>query len=141
MASVISVSLVCIHSNSVIFFLSESSSPPRDLTGRALNSTSIQLEWEPPALEDQNGHITSYTVLCFAVSQTLIMQSTSDNVITLSGLHPYTMYSCNVSAVTVAEGPFSDSVNVTTVEDGMYLFCTVYLLHVIANYSFFKGTD
>jgi hypothetical protein len=37
--------------------------------------------------------------------------------VTITGLHPYYTYKCNISAVTVDIGPFSDYVKATTFED------------------------
>ena len=47
------------------------------------------------------------------------MTTTTD--ITITGLHPYYTYNCNVSAVTVGGGPFSRFADVTTLEDGTYV--------------------
>ena len=64
----------------------------------------------------------SYTVLCLTVgSEALLRESVSNPDVTITGLHPYYTYQCNVSAVTVAEGPFSNFVQITTLEDGMFI--------------------
>ena len=107
------------------------------MRGRPLSSTSIYIEWNPPPIEDQNGDIISYTVLCFAVNggAVLLSYTTATTDITISGLHPYYTYKCNVSAVTVAEGPSSGYVNITTLEDGMFfltLMLTSLLLKMVA---------
>ena len=87
--------------------------------GEAISSTSIQLEWEPPPHEHHNGEIDYYTVLCLEI-ETGVTQSrytTPSTEITISGLHPFYTYSCNISAVTVGPGPSSE-ISITTLEDG-----------------------
>lgn len=87
-----------------------------------ITSSSIQLTWEPPPLEYHNGMIVSYTILCIEQQESdeiLTIYSTMTTDITINQLHPYYTYSCKVSAVTVSQGPFSDSINITTLEDGM----------------------
>ena len=43
--------------------------------------------------------------------------------ITLLHLHPYYTYECQVAAVTIEQGPFSDPVVVQTLQSGMYIYC------------------
>ena len=97
---------------------------PQRVGGSALSSTSIHLQWDPPSIEHHNGEIDSYTILCTEVNTegTLTRYSTRTTNITIDGLHPFYTYNCNVSAATVAHGPFSDTVAVTTLEDGIYIF-------------------
>ena len=93
---------------------------PRSLMGVALNSTSIHLTWDSPPEEHHNGEIDSYTVLCSEMNSggSLSRHSTPTTNITITGLHPYFTYHCNVSAVTVGHGPFSTVTSITTLEDG-----------------------
>ena len=88
--------------------------------GFALSSTSIRLTWDAPPEEHHNGEIDSYTVLCSEVNTGSLhsRHSTPMTSITLTGLHPYFTYHCNVSAVTVGHGPFSTVTSITTLEDG-----------------------
>jgi hypothetical protein len=64
----------------------------------------------------------SFSVLCSVANTggTLLRLTTLSTTITVTGLHPYYTHRCNVSAVTVDEGPFSDLVDVTTLEDGIF---------------------
>ena len=49
------------------------------------------------------------------------LQFTSvETQIALQFLHPYYNYTCVVAAVTVATGPSSTELTVTTLQDGMY---------------------
>ena len=40
-------------------------------------------------------------------------------MVTITGLNPFTNYSCTVHAVTISDGPQSDLAAVTTLEAGM----------------------
>ena len=88
--------------------------------GMALSSTSIILTWDPPPEDHHHGEIDSYTVLCTDVNSggSLSEHATAVTNITITGLHPFYTYKCNVSAVTVGYGPFSDTTDTTTLEDG-----------------------
>jgi receptor-type tyrosine-protein phosphatase Q len=95
------------------------SRPPLEIKGRALTSSSILVQWDPPPVEHQNGEIESYIILCIEhnTGRTLRLDTTPITNVTISELHPFYSYVCNVSAVTVDSGPFSDTINVTTLED------------------------
>ena len=91
-----------------------------------LNTTAftVDLEWEEPLLT--NGIIRNYTVLYFEASTgspsaTLYSYSTTETSIRISSLEPFTDYTFRVSAVTVAEGPFTE-INATTKESGIYMY-------------------
>ena len=79
------------------------------------------MQWDPPPAQHHNGLIESYVILCMELdtdgAETL--HTTRTTSITISGLHPFYTYNCNVSAVTVDDGPFSDTISITTLEDGM----------------------
>ena len=94
---------------------------PRNLSGEAISSTSIYIQWDPPPSEHHNGVIDSYTVLCSETDTERILSShtTPTTSIAIRNLHPFYTYECNVSAVTVGHGPFSETIAVTTWEDGM----------------------
>ena len=69
------------------------SSAPVNLQGSAVNSTTIQLQWEPPPLADQNGVIRSYHVNISVAETGSVFQLTSEtNALNISGLHPYYTY-------------------------------------------------
>ena len=44
---------------------------------------------------------------------------------TVTGLSPFTVYSCTIFAVTVADGPMSEAVIVRTVEAGKGVYSTM----------------
>lgn len=89
----------------------------------ALNSSAIHLQWGQPPTEHHNGLIVLYTIICSELeSDGAVTEHTSVTTNkTIIGLHPFYTYNCSVSAVTVSQGPFSASVSVTTMEDGMYI--------------------
>ena len=101
------------------------SSHPQNLTGEALNSTSLLLTWDPPGYHDQNGVITSFTVTMQEVTTSRLdtHQLQTENFHQLiSSLHPYYQYSFRVAANTsVGMGPFSPPISVRTQEDGMLI--------------------
>ena len=118
-----------LHYKKYNFISAAPSGPPTRINIRPLNSTSIHISWDLPSAEHQNGEIDHYNVLCIEVNtrRMLARHTTLAMDITIIELHPYYTYRCNVSAVTVDEGPFSDSVEVTTLEDSMWcmVFCTL----------------
>ena len=90
-----------------------------------ISSTAIQVTWEEVPAIDQNGIITRYEV---EYNQTTFSGATTYNTTTvdsstfmvdLTGLEEYVEYSIRVRAYTsVGAGPYSDTVNVITSEDG-----------------------
>ena len=90
--------------------------PPRQFFAIAENSTSITVSWSAPATP--NGVITEYQLQCSGGGQSYSpVLSGSQTTTTLSGLLPYTSYSCNITAHTsVGRGPVTTA-NVTTEQD------------------------
>ena len=77
------------------------------------------MSWSPPTIA-VNGIIREYSIIIEDTRtagelESYIALGTSINI---TNLHPYTNYSCRVAAITVAIGPFSPSVNITTDQDG-----------------------
>ena len=52
--------------------------------------------------------------------QWLTANSSTERLV--DSLHPFYNYTCTVAAVTIAEGPFSASVTITTQQDGEHNF-------------------
>jgi len=79
--------------------------------------------WMPPQMQHQNGIIRRYIVNLTSIAggRQLITYSQA-NTIHVRNLHPFTTYTCSVSAETVAPGPFSPAVLVQTPEDGKILW-------------------
>ena len=93
----------------------EPNAPPTKVRGYSLNSTSIFLSWNPPAIEHQNGIIHRYYI-----NTTNIMSHNRETFITtvthflLQKLEPNSSYSFTVAAYTVALGPASEPIVVDT---------------------------
>ena len=103
--------------------ISVPSSAPQSFTGSSPSPTSVVFTWSPPPAGDQNGVIISYqlnvTLLAAGVVYQYVSTTTS---ITISGLQPFTTYSCVVAAETaVGLGPFTTVFSITTPEDGEYM--------------------
>ena len=92
--------------------------PPLNFVATADSSTSMVLIWEAPLIYERNGIIISYTVTLVSGgnSSTFV---TSDEMLTLGRLRPFTSYMLTVSASTsVGSGPSTVTITVTTPEDG-----------------------
>ena len=96
------------------------SSAPVHLQGNAVNSTTIQAQWEPPPLADQNGVVRSYLINISVAETGSFFQLTSHTTaLNISGLHPYYTYTLNVAAVTIGHGPYGFVFTIRMPEDGM----------------------
>ena len=99
---------------------------PQNIEATAFDSNTIQLSWDPPPLESQNGDIQQYLINATAAESGETVQLVSTvNSVRINNLHPYYTYSIVISAVTIGPGPYSTPVTVTTFEDGRvhyYLF-------------------
>ena len=103
------------------YLLTAPSSPPTGVRAIPSSPTSIHIRWNSLPAEHQNGEIEYYLVFCIDSNSGGISSrhTTVMTDVTIIGLHPYYTYKCNVSAVTVDIGPFSDYVKATTFEDSM----------------------
>ena len=83
------------------------------------SSTSIQVSWNPPLAELQNGQITEYRISLVELDtgRELSYVSVTTSIL-IQFLHPSYTYECTVSAYTVSEGPYSETINVMMLEDG-----------------------
>ena len=107
--------------NVVTFLSIAPSQAPQSLSGVAPSSTSITLSWSPPLPEYRNGLIISYYVnITLLETGTSVYYTSTYTNFTISGLIPYTSYSCIVAAETsIGRGPFTTLFTITTLEDGM----------------------
>jgi receptor-type tyrosine-protein phosphatase Q len=97
------------------------SGPPQSPNVTVLSSQSIEINWLPPLLPEQNGVIIGYiivvTPLNTGISQQLITSVT--NTLLVPNLAPFTTYVCIVAARTaIGRGPFSSVITVQTLEAG-----------------------
>ena len=78
--------------------------PPQSVRITAHSSTTLSISWSPPLINQRYGAILRYNVSCLG-SSVLQFHHTTDNSTSIVGLHPYTRYSCCISAITtMAEG-------------------------------------
>ena len=109
--------------------------PPRQVYAIAERSTVISLLWMAPATP--NGVITEYQLQCSGGGQVFnhtVMETTT----TLSGLLPYTNYSCSITAHTSVGGGPAATTSVITEQDGNILKSSPYCL-IISNFFSSNG--
>jgi len=98
--------------------------PVTSLQGIAVNSTALQLSWQPPSFDQLNGILRLYTVsLHESLTGQTMIYNTSASLFTVGSLIPCTMYSWNVMPYTIGYGPVSSgsySVNTLPEINGMF---------------------
>jgi hypothetical protein len=113
-----------------LFLSSVPSSPPDNIMAIVLSPTEILVTWDMVPLVDQNGIITLYEVLYVPLEtfNETIQANTIEVIgtevsITLTDVQEFINYTISVRAYTiVGEGPYSEEVMVTTLEDGIYAY-------------------
>ena len=95
---------------------------PRDLNGVSNDSRSLTLTWKAPV--QPNGVITEYQLQCSGGGQ-VFNRTVMETMTTLSGLLPYTNYSCSITAHTSVGGGPAATTSVTTLQDSE-LKCNVF---------------
>ena len=82
----------------------------------------VQLSWNPPRLDEQNGPIIYYIVNITATHPRRgesFQQNCTIVPCNITHLYPYHTYQFIVSAYTIGSGPYSEIRTVTTLEAGM----------------------
>ena len=101
------------------FYSLAPTSAPANISGYAVDSTSISIFWTPPPYEDQNGIIRHYVINITELETGITFSHVSlTTSISLHNLHPFYRYSVTVTAVTVGPGPPTITFTVQTKEDG-----------------------
>ena len=101
------------------FIVIAPSNPPEMFSAVTLSSTSIRFLWSPPPLESQNGIIREYRInITEAETRSIFIVTTATTSLVVPSLHPHYTYHCQVTAHTVASGPYSTVLIVKTPEDG-----------------------
>ena len=113
----------------VLLFPAVPSAPATILQGRAVNATAVQLSWQPPPMDEQNGIIRTYTVVLreTQTGRTMVYNTTMSQI-TVGQLMPCMSYNWNVTPYTVGYGPVPRgyySVNTQPILNGKFL-----LIHV-----------
>ena len=113
------IGMIELQSIIIIIMYTAPSSSPQDVQSIIVNSTSIQLTWQPPEHSSQNGIIQHYLIDVTEVETMRQFQLTSTSTsVAAIALHPYYTYSFTVAAVTVSQGPYSGEISIQTLEDG-----------------------
>ena len=90
--------------------------PPRQFSGAVKSSNCIIFIWNVPVTP--NGVINEYQLQCSGGGQSFSsVVPGSQTTTTLSGLLPYTSYSCNITAHTSVGGGPAATTSVTTEQD------------------------
>lgn len=72
----------------------------------------MELSWDPPAMELQNGLIRQYGVRIVTLNtQREMIHTTNGTRLLVDGLHPFYIYRCYVLAITLGPGPPTDVVS------------------------------
>ena len=103
--------------NVFVLFLAPSEAP-ESLTLVDISNTTVTLTWDSPALDTHNGVIRKYIIQVVDSSNTQSLYNVTGNTVTITNLLPYADYDIAVSAYTVANGPFSSYLSVTSDEAG-----------------------
>ncbi len=93
---------------------------PNNLDRTLVNSTHIGLSWEEPTANQINGRIRQYLISVheletdtqFTLDAGLVQEYT------IGSLHPYYNYEFSVAAVTIAPGPYTNSITIRTEQAG-----------------------
>ena len=92
---------------------------PANVTISAPNATTIYLSWD--GVVTRVGIIRDYIIRVTEVNTGRDLQYRTSLTSIAIPVHPDYVYSCSVSAFTVASGPFSQVVTVQTPQDGNLL--------------------
>ena len=93
-----------------LFFLSEPSVSPHNITSKKMNETTYRISWNPLPRNTSNGRVIAYEVklstshTARSVSTPSVLQNTSDTFIVLTDLLSCSVYKVEVRAYTSA-GP------------------------------------
>ena len=93
------------------------SAPPQSVSGVAESSSALSFTWLPPPPVDVNGILLYYEVNIREIEtgQSWTFHAIRD-YLRLVSLYSYFTYQCEVAAHTVGRGPFSDAIQVQTLE-------------------------
>lgn len=85
----------------------------------SISSTGFIVSWANPSSEHHNGVIRNYSIILRELNTEnhiqLVSQTTKQR---FDSLHPHYNYSIQIATVTVAVGPYSPELYVTTLSDG-----------------------
>ena len=94
--------------------------------GQVLGPTSIRLSWSPPPEEHHNGVVQGYRINMTEVETgRKLRYSIESTELVIRNLHPFYLYNCTVTAVTVDEGPYSVVIGARTEEAGEHIIIII----------------
>ena len=103
-----------------VFVVAVPNTPPANVTGKNVTSTSIFVQWDEVPANNQNGAIVNYTVVPNGSPTAEVVIAPKRNA-TLTGLKKFTNYRMTVFASTAkGGGNRSDPIIVITDEDSKY---------------------
>ena len=108
-------------------FLSVPTSAPQSIEAFALDSRTLNIQWNAPPPEFHNGIILDYYVNVSTIETGEVFQVAAggSSSVTIPGLHPfYTYVYITAAATSVGRGPFSVANSIQMPEDGT---CDCYL--------------
>lgn len=108
-------------------FSSVPSDVPQNFTVQIISPTTILLSWLPPPPESRNGQILGFTVTITqdgdGPTMTIPVENNEHEVL-VNNLLQFTTYTCSILAFTaIGNGPTSQTVTLTTLEDGRWFYC------------------
>ena len=116
----------------IILFLAPSGSPSK-IMATPVSSTAIHVAWDIVPPIDQNGVITAYQILYYPLETfngtigTQMMTIYLSPVI-ITSLEEFVAYNISIRALNkLGVGPFSPNFTVSTLEDGEFFVCLVYV--------------
>ena len=113
------LSVVFSYAFNVILYFTVPSASPQQVTGQAQSSSVLLFSWSPPPPMNANGIITHYSVRITEVDSGRVWMFLAIELhITVASLSPYHEYYCTVSAYTIGNGPFSETITVRTAQAG-----------------------
>ena len=119
----------------IFFEISVPSGAPKDMFA-SVQSRNLTLFWSPPLRSQRNGVIISYLITCSSGDIIINTTRTSSTSLTITGLQPFTNYSCSIIAHTSVGGGPAATINATTRQDGKSLFKQrLFILRALANHK------
>ena len=130
------VSNLCIYCLLIVILVTAPASPPTNVDVVGISSSEVLVTWDVVPPIDQNGIITMYEVLYQpletfggAIGPLTRNVSGTEMSVILTDLQEFVNYNISVRAYTsVAEGPYSQEVSVSTFEDGKVIVINLNLV-------------
>ena len=106
--------------------------PPQEVYADEVTSAYLTLMWNAPPFEETNGIIRYYMIRVSELETgTTFFVTSNETEVTVSDLHPYYTYECNVAAFTVDLGPYSNAITIQLLEEGWLLSSCVSCMYVL----------